>query len=52
MIGSWVHAKKEGQGGKGFAPHKRSKRSVNFLKLFSLCPIIWHELHELHELPL
>jgi hypothetical protein len=52
MIGSLVHAKKEGQGGKGFAPRKRSKRSVNFLKLFSLCPIIWHELRELHELPL
>ena len=52
MIGSWVHAKKEGRGGKGLAPRKRSKRSVNFLKLISRCPIIWHELHELHELPL
>jgi hypothetical protein len=50
MIGSCVHAKKRGQGGKGLAPHKRSERSVNFLKLLSLCPIIWHELHELHEL--
>jgi hypothetical protein len=52
MIGSLVHAKKEGHGGKGFAPRKRSKRSANFLKLISRRPIFWHELHELHELPL
>jgi hypothetical protein len=45
-----VHAKKEGRGGKGLTPHKRSERSLNFVKLLSLCPIIWHELHELHEL--
>ena len=32
-------------------PHKRSERRANFSKLFSLCPIIWHELRELHELP-
>jgi hypothetical protein len=32
MIGSCVHAKKRGQGGKGLAPHKRSERSVNFSK--------------------
>ena len=49
MIGSWVHAKKEGQGGKGFAPRKRSKRSANFLKLLSLCPIFWHEQREQRE---
>jgi hypothetical protein len=30
---------------------KRSQRSLNLSKLFSLCPIIWHELRELHELP-
>ncbi len=51
MIGSWVHAKKRGQGGKGLAPHKRSERRANFSKLFSQCPIIWHELRELRELP-
>ena len=33
-----VHAKKEGQGGKGFAPRKRSERRLNFLKLISRCP--------------
>jgi hypothetical protein len=32
-------------------PHKRSERSLNFVKLLSLCPIIWHELRELRELP-
>jgi len=32
------------------SPHKRSERRANLSKLFSLCPIIWHELRELHEL--
>jgi hypothetical protein len=31
-------------------PHKRSERRANLSKLFSLCPIIWHELRELREL--
>jgi hypothetical protein len=48
-MGSWCSVRASGV---EVAPRKRSQRSVNFLKLFSLCPIIWHELHELHELPL
>jgi hypothetical protein len=29
--------------------HKRSERSINFLKLLSLCPIFWHEQREQRE---
>jgi hypothetical protein len=28
---------------------KRSERSLNFVKLVSLCPIIWHEQREQRE---
>ena len=35
--------------GEELAPHKRSERSLNFVKLLSLRPIIWHEQHEQRE---
>ena len=49
MIGSWFMLKKEDDG-KGRSLLYRVERRANFSKLFSLYPIIWHELHELHEL--
>jgi hypothetical protein len=40
---------KEGTRGKRSSLRKRSKRSLNFVKLLSLCPIFWHEQREQRE---
>jgi hypothetical protein len=40
---------KEGTRGKGLSLLKRSERSLNFVKLLSLCPIFWHEQREQRE---